>query len=48
MTPRQIINKIDDLEFWLINNPDHPNYQTVLKDKLSLKKQLKPENQAYE
>jgi len=25
---------------WLIQNPNHPDYQTVLKDKITLEKQL--------
>jgi hypothetical protein len=36
MTTTQLKNKIADLEFWLTNNPEHPNYNTVLKDKLKL------------
>ena len=38
MTPQQIKNKIDELSFWLIHNPSHPDYQIVLKDKLSLER----------
>ena len=36
MTPRQIENKINELDFWLIHNPTHPDYTTLLKDKRKL------------
>ena len=38
MTPRQLENKINDLNFWLINNPKHPNHSIVLKDKIELER----------
>ncbi|MDV6170204.1 hypothetical protein R1T16_17340 [Flavobacterium sp. DG1-102-2] len=36
MTKTQIKNKLDELDFWLINNPHHPDYQKVLNDKKEL------------
>ncbi len=43
MTSQQRINKIEKLEFWLNANPSHPDYSTVLGDKLKLDKQHKEE-----
>ena len=33
-------DKIQELEAWLIANPDHPDYPTVLKDKNRLYDEL--------
>ena len=30
MTARQLENKIEDLQFWVDNNPKHPGYQKNL------------------
>ncbi|HMQ45727.1 MAG TPA: hypothetical protein PKC63_15410 [Mariniflexile sp.] len=30
MTARQLENKIEELQFWVDNNPKHPNYQQQL------------------
>lgn len=32
MTPQQLKNKIEELEFWLQNNPSHPNRTTIETD----------------
>ncbi len=40
MSQSQLQTKIKELENWLIANPTHPNYTTVLKDKNQLQKQI--------
>jgi len=37
----QLKTKIKELEQWLKNNHNHPNYNTVLKDKKELESTLK-------
>lgn len=44
MTPIQIETKIAELGLWLIHNPNHPDYQTVLKDRKNLEQQRTTEN----
>ena len=39
-SPEQINKKILQLNVWLINNPKHKDYTTVLKDTNNLKLQL--------
>lgn len=36
MTPRQIKNKIDNLDFWLRHNKAHPDYNKVKQQKHNL------------
>jgi len=33
MSPKAINNKIADLDFWLVANPEHPDYSMMLKQK---------------
>lgn len=40
MSVQQMKNKISELEFWLTNNPDHPNQGMVLRDKRELERML--------
>ncbi|MDM1033791.1 hypothetical protein HXZ91_04770 [Myroides odoratimimus] len=40
MTRRQIENKISELDYWLTNNAQHPNYGVVLRDKKDLEQRL--------
>ncbi|MGJ5643236.1 hypothetical protein [Formosa sp. S-31] len=40
MTPKQIENKIDALNFWLDNNRDHPHYTTKYNERSKLVEQL--------
>lgn len=40
MTKRQIENKISELDYWLTNNAQHPNYSLVLRDKKDLEQHL--------
>lgn len=30
MTARQLENKVDELQFWVDNNPNHPDHQQKL------------------
>lgn len=41
MTRTQLKAKIDQLEYWLSHNPDHPDRSTVIKDLWDTKDQLK-------
>ncbi len=40
MSQSQLQTKIKELENWLLANATHPDYQTVLKDKINLQKQV--------
>lgn len=40
MTKQQIENKISELDYWLMNNAQHPNYSVVLSDKKNLEQRL--------
>lgn len=40
MTKQQMKNKVSDLEWWLTNNPNHPNQGLVLRDKRELERKL--------
>jgi len=40
MTPKQIENKIDELNFWLDNNREHPDYTTKYNERAKLVEQL--------
>jgi len=40
MTIPQIKNKIENLEYWLTNNPAHPQIHNVLNDKKALELEL--------
>lgn len=40
MSEQQVRNKIVELDFWLTNNPHHPNYNLVLNDKKALELKL--------
>lgn len=39
-TPKQINKKIEDLDYWLKANPNHPDYTTVVSDRRKLKDEL--------
>jgi hypothetical protein len=41
MNPQEIKSKIENLDWWLTNHPNDPNYSQVLQDKQNLQKQLK-------
>ena len=41
MTPQEIKDKIENLEFWLTNHPEHPSRHLVLNDKRALELTLK-------
>ena len=47
MTPQQRKNKIDELEFWLKNNPNHPNIITIETYLIKLRT-TQAENETYE
>ncbi|WP_435138842.1 hypothetical protein [Formosa sp. A9] len=40
MTHKQIENKIDELNFWLDNNRNHPHYTTKYNERSKLVEQL--------
>lgn len=40
MSPQQLQNKINELEYWLEHNHDHPNRTTIETDLRKLKEQL--------
>lgn len=39
-TKTEMLNKLDDLTFWLANNPNHPDYSKVMRDKHELERRL--------
>ncbi|WP_158651370.1 hypothetical protein [Pseudotamlana carrageenivorans] len=40
MSPNQLNNKIDELDFWLENNPDHEHYTLKFNERNTLLEQL--------
>lgn len=44
MTPRQMENKIDELNFWLDNNRNHPEYSRKYDQRTQLVEQLTRNN----
>lgn len=47
MTPTQLKNKIEDLQWWLQNNPNHPNRVLIEGDLRKFQRELE-ELEAYE
>ena len=41
MTPQEIKDKIENLDYWLVNNQNSPEYIEVLQDKNNLLNELK-------
>lgn len=40
MTPTELRNKVENLDWWLTHNHNHPDYNAILADKKELERQL--------